>query len=532
MKNLIVLILIIVVVGLPFLFRQDVNTTRSAEETVVIITPHNEAIRYEMEIAFRQWYLEKTGKTINIDWRTIGGTSEIVRYLQSEYLNSFRIFWENQLGREWTPEVRTSFMSTSPVDPEARKIFLDSDVSVGLDMFFGGGSFEFIRQADAGVLVPWMDADALQKKFPEALFPAKFAGEVLWDEQGRWMGAVLSSFGIIYNKYSMERLGIEEPPSQWSDLADPRLLAEIALADPSKSGSMNKAFEMIVQEQMLDKVNEQMSLGLSAEEAEEVGVPMGWASGMSWIQLIAANARYFTDSATKPPTDVSQGDSAAGMAIDFYGRFQAEIVSMRGGGNRIRYLTPQGASTLSADPIAILRGAPNRKNADYFMEFILSETGQKIWGNQVGTKGGPIKYALRRSPILRTMYEDPNKENLSEPDINPYLDAGDFVYRSDWTGHLFNPMRFVIRVAFIDPHNELRSAWRAILQARERGDHEAAELAFEVFSNLDAINYENVSGPIRSALRSGDKLEEVRLARELADHFRNQYRQARGLASP
>ena len=44
--------------------------------------------------------------------------------------------------------------------------------------------------------------------------------------------------------------------------------------------------------------------------------------------MLAANARYFTDSSQKPPIDVAQGDCAAGICIDFYGRAQAEAVTI------------------------------------------------------------------------------------------------------------------------------------------------------------------------------------------------------------
>ena len=415
-----------------------------------------------------------------------------------------------------------------PADGARR--FLGSDVSIGIDVFFGGGIYEFQRQAGIGTLVPWKDPAELRERFPPELFPREFAGEVFWDEEGRWVGAVLSSFGIIYNRDSLERLGIEEPPSQWEDLADPRFLGEIALADPTKSGSTTKAFEMIVQEQMHENVDALEAEGLPAAEAEEKGIAAGWADAMRLIQRIAANARYFTDSATKGPMDVAKGDSAVGMSIDFYGRYQSEVVATRGGGDRLDYVTPEGASTLSADPIGILRGAPNREEADLFLDFVLSEAGQRLWGQRVGTEGGPVEYALRRSPAFRTIYEGSTREHLSEPEVNPYRQVSDFVYRPDWTGRLFTPLRFLIRVAFIDPKDELTAAWKAIREARERGDEGAADAAEAVFSDLEAIRFAEASGPIAEILSSGDKIDEVRLARELADHFRAQYEEARRIA--
>lgn len=539
-KSIGLLILIAAVVGLPFLVQREEKTIGNSDDVLVVITPHNEAIRFEFENAFRNWYRERTGRTVDVDWRVIGGTSEIVRYLGSEYENAFRNYWTNDLRREWTPSVRRGFddrkMDLSQPDADrgeaeiARRAFLESNVSIGIDVFFGGGSYEFIRQAGMGTLVPWRSGEALEQRFPPEVFPQVFAGEVFRDPEARWIGAVLSSFGIIYNVDSLERLGIERAPTGWADLGDPRLVGQVALADPTKSGSITKAFEMIVQDQMDERVDALVAEGTSPEEAEAIGVPEGWMEAMKLIQRICANARYFTDSATKGPADVASGDCAVGMSIDFYGRFQSEIIEKRGGGDRLRYVTPEGASTLSADPIAILRGAPHPEVADLFLEFVLSEDGQRLWGYRVGEEGGPVEYALRRSPALRTIYEGESRLKLSEPEVNPYTQARDFVYRPEWTGRLFTPLRFVIRVAFIDPRDEMVSAWKAIIAARNRGDEALARRAEEVFSNLHLLGFERVEGEIAGVLRSGDKIEEVRLARVMADAFRSQYEEARKIA--
>ncbi len=540
MKTAIIIIAIVAVVGLPFLAQRSEKTIGNADDVLVVITPHNEAIRFEFENAFRQWYRERTGRTVDVDWRVIGGTSEIVRYIGSEYENAFRNYWTGELGRDWTAEVSRGFADRKmvlPADPAAddeeeaaKRAFLKSDVSIGVDVFFGGGSYEFIQQAARGNLVPWRSRDELETMFPEEVFPQTFAGEVFWDPEGRWIGAVLSSFGIIYNVNSLERLGIEDAPAAWSDMADPRLIGEVALADPTKSGSTTKAFEMIVQEKMDARVDSLIAAGVPPEEAEAEGVPEGWMDSMKLIQKICANARYFTDSATKGPADVATGDCAVGMSIDFYGRFQSEVISSRGGGDRMRYVTPEGASTLSADPIGILRGAPNREVADLFLEFVLSEPGQRLWGYRVGAEGGPVEYALRRTPMLRYLYDGESRLSLSEPEVNPYREVGDFAYRPEWTGRLFTPLRFLIRVAFIDPHDEMTKAWHAIQNARTRGDQLAADRAEAVFSNLDAIRFETVISEITPILRSGNKIDEVRLARTLADSFREQYKQATAIA--
>ena len=59
-------------------------------------------------------------------------------------------------------------------------------------------------------------------------------------------------------------------------------------------------------------------------------IEQGWIDGVRLMQRIGANARYFTDTSTKIPVDVSMGNAAAGLAIDFYGRYQSPDESIAG----------------------------------------------------------------------------------------------------------------------------------------------------------------------------------------------------------
>ena len=110
MKRALIIIALVAVVGLPFIFRIKQTTIEHADETLVIITPHNEALRYEYARGFREWYRARTGKTVAIDWRVIGGTSEITRFLESEYVSSFQNYWTKKLGRTWSNEVLAAFI--------------------------------------------------------------------------------------------------------------------------------------------------------------------------------------------------------------------------------------------------------------------------------------------------------------------------------------------------------------------------------------------------------------------------------------
>jgi ABC-type Fe3+ transport system substrate-binding protein len=532
-KRALLILALIAVVALPFALRPTQSTVAQADDTVVIITPHNEAIRYEYTQGFRDWYQKKTGRTVAVDWRVIGGTSEIARFLESEYVSSFQNHWVNQLGKPWSIEVQAAFANgrlgkdAPPIAQEARKAFLESNVSCGIDLFFGGGSFDFIRQAQAGRLVASNVLKAHPDWFQDDVIPQSYAGEPYWDQEGRWFGNVLSSYGIISNRDSLTRLGIAEPPRHWDDLTNPRLIGEVALCDPTKSSSIAKAFENMIQQKMQQRLAalRKAEPNLPTKELEARAVREGWLAGLQMLLQMGANARYFTDSSQKPPIDVSQGNSAVGVCIDFYGRYQAEAAQRHGGSDRLKFLTPSGGSVSSVDPIALMRGAPHREVAEAFIEYTLSMEGQKLWNFKVGTPGGPERFALRRLPVRRDYYREKDwSQYRSDPDALPFDEKEQLIYRPEWTTGIFREMAFVIRVMCLDTHLELVEAWRELIRAG------MPEAALNALCDISFVGYDETNDRIKKALNSKNKVDEIRLANELAAQFRAQYAKAAAIA--
>ncbi len=540
MKRAILLGLLAVTLALPFALRPRKPAAAGADVTLVIITPHNEAIRYEFGHAFERWYRQQTGRSVFVDWRVIGGTSEITRYLDGAYAASFEDFWTHTLKRPWNDTVRAAFADprvqpgAAPAGDRpaeaARRAFLASDIGCGIDLFFGGGPYDAVQEAAAGHLV---DSGVLGRHpewFTDEVIPRFFAGEEYWDRQGRWIGTVLSNYGILYSRESLARLGLPQPPAQWADLQDPRLLGEVALADPTKSSSMAQAFENVVQQRMQESL---MGLMVAADRISDLdeaattakAIREGWIQGLQSIQLISANARYFTDSSQKVPIDVDDGNCAAGMCIDFYGRQQAEAERRRSGSDRLGFVAPAGGTVSSVDPIALLRGAPHREAAKVFIDWVLSPEGQKLWNFRHGTPGGPERYDLRRLPVRRDFYSREDwQQYRSDPGVSPYAEQERLVYHAAWTGGLFRELSFVIRVVCQDLHPELVSAWREIIAAGRPDD------ALAVLQDMSAVDYDRTSGEIRAALESKNKVDELALARRLGAHFREQYRRAADLA--
>jgi ABC-type glycerol-3-phosphate transport system substrate-binding protein len=244
---------------------------------------------------------------------------------------------------------------------------------------------------------------------------------------------------------------------------------------------------------------------------------------MRLIRRLGANARYFTDAAPKIALDVATGDSAAGMCIDFYGRFQSEA-SVHGGPSRIGFAMPQGGTSIDADAIGLLRGAPHRELALEFIDFVLSREGQKLWNFKVGTPQGPERYALRRLPVLPELYRPEYSALRSDPEERPFEQARSFEYHTGWTSPLLRSLAFVIRVMCVDTADDLAKAYRAL------ASHGFPPRATAMFDDVALVDHAAASGPIRAALGSGNPIDEVALGNRLVSSLRAQYRSVADLA--
>jgi len=527
----------------PFILRPgDTTSPKDADITVVIVTPHSESIRHEFARGFAKYTEEKYGKTSHVEWRTPGvGTSEIERYVASLYRSAFKLYWRKQLGKPWNErEVGESFDNGKIVLPESptddspaqlvRRSFLESKIGIGIDLFFGGGAYPFQQFASRGFLVD----SGIFDKHPEwaeaSIIPSEFSGEPYYDADHRWIGSCISSFGICYNPETVERRSMGRPtklPTTWDDLGSPRYLRSIAIADPTKSGSVTKAFEMLIQQKMRQALDASpIPADADDEDRRELtraALSRGWEAGLNLIQDICGNARYFTDSATKIPLDVAQGDAAAGMCIDFYGRTYNEILRKPDGSSRVEFVIPERGSSMGVDPIAMFRGA-NREASQLFMEFVLSVEGQKLWNYRVGTPGGPEKSALRRLPVRKDMYTREHLQFFSDPDALPFEKGEQFRYMADWTGPAFGSMRFIVQVMCLDIHHELQETWELLSRTG------FPTRATQTFHNVKLVDYGSALSSLRQTISSEDAMVKIRASQDLSRQFKNNYARARELA--
>jgi hypothetical protein len=245
-------------------------------------------------------------------------------------------------------------------------------------------------------------------------------------------------------------------------------------------------------------------------------IAAGWKQGMRDLLLIAANARYFADQAPQVPGDVGNGQAAAGMAIDFYGRVYQETV----GPERCRFIAPAAATAITPDPVGILKGVRGERYelALHFVEFLLSRDAQLLWAKKPGTPSGPSERALRRVPIRRDVYAD--RTGWSD-DVNPFVESGGFNQRGEWMAG-FSEIRMIWAAAWIDSRPALLDAYHRILTIRDprrrtRLLTELSNLPIERHDLLDLID--------ESAKKKPEELAEFRENRRIdfAVTFRNHY---------
>jgi ABC-type Fe3+ transport system substrate-binding protein len=414
-----------------------------------VITPHQRDIRQTFERGFSDWHRARFGKAVRIVYLSSGGTNDIVRYL-SDFYGSRR-------------------------DSKTGELAPESSVTPDVDVVFGGGDTTFDRE-----LKPFLKQVKLPPGTLEAAFPAPdLAGVPLYERTKdgaapRWVGTVLSSFGVVYNPELYRALGLP-PPQTFTDLARPELVNMVALADPMRSGSAAVAYMMVLQRSMADEERafldargeREAAPATRTDPAYLAAVGRGFRAGMGNLLRIAANARYFTDSGGRPPSDVGQGEAAAGMAIDFYARVLADEI----GDERLVYVAPRAATAVTPDPVAVLYGVrgEREKLANRFIEYLLSPEAQRLWNLKAGASPYLVR-SLRRLPIRRDVYDD--RRNFAD-DTNPFEAAHDFNLRGDWM-RLFRDTRKVWAAMFMDAGPALSRAYAAVLAVK--APHERAAL--------------------------------------------------------
>lgn len=214
-----------------------------------------------------------------------------------------------------------------------------------VDIFWGGESALFDKLATQKLIAPLKLSKATIDLIPESIGKPKPI--YLKDLKGYWIGTALEPYGLVYNPSTLKRLGVA-PPRDWDDLLNPKLRGQIAQCAPHRSSSSHATYEVILL---------------------QYGEPKGW----EWLKRLAANTGIFTARSRDVPAVVARGDFAVGFAVPSYMAFEERLA-----GFDIRFVAPKTA-WITPEPIGILAGAKHPLAARAFVEFLLTERGQKIF---------------------------------------------------------------------------------------------------------------------------------------------------------
>ncbi|MDI6870862.1 MAG: extracellular solute-binding protein [Bacillota bacterium] len=261
------------------------------------------------------------------------------------------------------------------------------------DLFWGGESALFDKLSAKGLLEKLNLPKALWEEIPATIGKPKPLP--LRDPAGYWVGTTLEPYGICWNPQILKRLGLSEIKT-WDDLTNPKLKGWIAQCTPDRSSSNHASYEVIFQMKGLEK---------------------GW----EWAEKVAANTGIFTTRSVDVPSVVAKGEFGVGFAVPSYMAFENVLA-----GYELRYVAPKNAYA-TCEPIAILKGAKNPKAAKAFIEFILSERGQKIFMERglfslfpkykvQGPPGSNAEKAVIFTGGFRSFYEE-EVENVYNDDL-------------------------------------------------------------------------------------------------------------------
>jgi phosphoglycerate transport regulatory protein PgtC len=267
-----------------------------------------------------------------------------------------------------------------------------------------------------------LKGDGLLQKYTSKAkgIPSKVGSYPVNDPDGFYTGFAAAGYGIMWNTRYLKANKLPAP-KEWSDLTNPVYFGHVGMSAPSRSGTTHLTVETLLQGEGFDK---------------------GWAL----TKEMAANFKTVTARSFGVPDGVNSGDFGIGIVIDFFG------LSSIGSGFPVDFVYPK-VSTLVPANIGIINNAPNKKNAQLFIDFLLSTQGQETL----------LDPKIRRLPVNPDTY---SKAPKGFP--NPFKDksiGAAVKFDVDLSKSRYNLINSMFDVMITYRLDELRDAMSAIYKA-------------------------------------------------------------------
>jgi len=236
-------------------------------------------------------------------------------------------------------------------------------------------------QPDLVLLADAVSMEALKKE--GRLMPLKNADvagipAAFYDQEKYYIGTKVITSGLVVNSKAKFR------PASWKDLLNPELKGQIAMPSPLYSGAA--------------------AISLGAWLADPA------LGGWSYVEGLRANGAIAVRGNGAVLQQVASGEKSVGILVDFM------ALNAKAKGSPVEFVIPKEGLTFVTEPVAMLKTAKNVPAAEAFVNFLLSQDGQKF------------STTLGYVPILRGIaspdgYPPGNQMRFMPLDIGKILDG-------------------------------------------------------------------------------------------------------------
>lgn len=281
-----------------------------------------------------------------------------------------------------------------------------------VDVFWASAVDAFLFLKANNMLERYAPPAELRRGIPE-----KVAGFPINDPDGFFHGFAISGYGIMWNKTYMIRNKLTAP-KEWEDLIKPEYFGHVVICAPSRSGTTHLTVETILQ-------------------------GYGWQKGWELLIQMGGNMGAVTERSFGVPEAVIAGHYGIGVVIDFFG------LSAIASGQPIEFIYPSLTSIVPAN-MAMIKGAPNPEGARRFINYLLSDDGQRLL----------FKPDIARLPVRTTLYAEAPKGTP-----NPFKMAAGVMFNADLSAGRYNVVNRMFDQIITFRHAELKRAWETIYRA-------------------------------------------------------------------
>ena len=196
--------------------------------------------------------------------------------------------------------------------------------------------------ADVVILASWSDGLSMKQKGELASYTPQNADKMVKDfkdNDNELFGYSASAVGVIYNKNVIPELSAD-----WKELSDPKYEGKLAIPDPEKSGACKDFLAGYISAYGWDALEGMAKNGMKVPGANKAALE---AVTTGEVGILVAGVDYNAYSAIKK-------------------------------GEPLAIYYPKSGTIVNPRPAMMMKSAPDKENAQKFMDYLLSDEVQKM----------------------------------------------------------------------------------------------------------------------------------------------------------